>query len=497
MKQSKILIGKSPPQAIDMEQSILGCIMTYVSAVDEALLVIREPAAFYKNEHFHIFNAVLNLYNAGKPVDLLSVSQELKGMKVLEESGGDFYLISLTQKVASSAKLEHHCRIVLQQYIKRRVIMMNSQITALCYDESTNVFELIESYQKQSDSLVDITSSDRKTVTFSQAIDHLKTEVETLSANTDEVPLVGLSTGFKRTDKHTGGYRNQNLVIIAARPGMGKTSKVLKTAIENVNKGIPVGMISLEMSIHELTARLVAIDTNFHLKQLLKTGFERGEYFQTYDVHADRMKKYPLYIDDSGTSDITELVILAKMWKRVFGIKMLIIDYIQLMGDKSIRGNREAEISSISRRLKGLAKELNIPVIVLSQLSRAVETRGGSKRPMLSDLRDSGAIEQDADIVEFIYRPGYYNVEINEGDYDSQSHRNAIALGADSEIIYAKYRGGSTGTALLKWVGDKTKFIDVEDGNDTAEYIDDESDKQLPNMSADEAFSESKTVFDA
>jgi len=494
-KQSDLNKGKLPPQSISMEEAVIGAMLIDKKGVDEAMVVIRSSDVFYKQENIHVFEAMLQLYNSGKPIDLLTVSQQLKSMKKHDAAGGDYELIRLTQKVASSAHTEYHARIVMQNYIKRRVILMNHQIVSLCYDEATDIFDLLDSYQKQFDGLVDLTTTGRQTISFSTALDTLKSEVELLSANTDEVPLVGVTTGFKRTDKHTGGYRKQNLVIIAARPGMGKTSKVLKMAVENVKKGLPVGMISLEMSVHELTARVVAIDTSFHLKQLLKIGFEQTIYFERYDAHAERMREYPLYIDDSGANDITEIVITAKMWRRVYGIEVLIIDYIQLMGDRSVRGNREGEISSISRRLKRLAKELDIPIVVLSQLSRAVETRGSSKRPILSDLRESGAIEQDADIVEFIYRPRYYNLDVLQDDYDDQKLKKAVALGADSEIIYAKYRGGSTGTAMLKWVGDKTKFVDVEDDKDVVEYIDE---TPLPKMAPSEAFdTNDNTVFDA
>ena len=367
--------------------------------------------------------------------------------------------------------------------------MFNAKVTSLAYDDGTDVFELIDRWQKEFDAISDLTSRGRQTMSFKDALGCLKKEVEVLSSNKGEVQLVGKTTGFKRTDKHTGGYRNQDLIIIAARPGMGKTAKVLKTVIENVKKGVPVGFVSLEMSVHQLTARAVAIDTNFHLKQLLKIGFDKLDYFRTYESHEQRMSEYKIFIDDSGESDITEIVIKAKMWKRVYGIELLVIDYLQLMSDKSIRGNREQEISSISRRLKKLAKELDIPVIALSQLSRAVETRGGSKRPLLSDLRESGAIEQDADIIEFIYRPEYYKIDISEDDYDSESHKNCVRLGANSEIIYAKYRAGSTGTALLKWVGDKTKFVDVEDDNDVVDYIDSGKENSLP-------LGDPETVFD-
>lgn len=494
MQQPSKEIGKLPPQAIDIEKVVLGAmIVNGGAAVDECLAILRVPDAFYKMEHKLIYIAISQLHGTGRPVDLLTVSDELRKMEKHEEVGGDYYLTDLVQRVASSAHIEYHSRILLQRMLRRRIIAFNAQVSALAYDDSTDVFDLLDKWQNEFDKATDLTMKGRKTMSFKDALSHLKSEVEILSNRTDEAVVVGIPTGFKRTDRHTGGYRDQDLVIIAARPGMGKTAKVLKTVIENVKIGNPVGFISLEMSIHQLAARAVAIDTNFHLKQLLKTGFEHSNYWQTYDSHAERMGAYPLLIDDSGEDDITEIVITAKMWKRVHGIKLLVVDYLQLMHDKSVKGNREGEIASISRRLKKLAKELQIPVIALSQLSRAVETRGGSKRPMLSDLRESGAIEQDADIVEFIYRPGYYNIDIDQDDYDLQDHKRCIALGADSEIIYAKYRGGSTGTALLQWIGDKTKFVDVEDDREMVEYID----RPLPTPTPDQAFDNDNTVFDA
>jgi len=476
-----------------MEEVVLGAILVDTKAADIVFGIVKTKAVFYKDAHQQILKAAAELYAKSEPIDLRTVSQKLREMKKLDEIGGDFYLINLTQKVATSAHTEYHCRILMQQYIKRSLIMVNSQITALAYDESADAIELLDRYQKEFDKVVDLTLTGRRSVTFPDALDNLKLEVERLSNNTDEVPLVGVTTGFKSTDKHTGGYRNGDLVILAARPGMGKTSKVLKTVVENVKKGVSVGFISMEMSMAQLTARMVAIDTNFHLKQLLKTGFEKTEYFETYDAHRNRMSKYPFFVNDSGVSDLTEIVIQAKAWKRSNNIELLVIDYLQLMDDKAIKsGNREAVISSISRRLKLLAKELDIPVIALSQLSRAVETRGGSKRPNLSDLRDSGAIEQDADIVEFIYRPSYYGIEMNEDDYGKKG-QYAMRMGADAEINYAKFRGGSLATILLKWVGDKTKFVDVTDSLETVEYID----SSVPTVSPEEAFDDTKTVFDA
>lgn len=491
---SQLKRGKKPPQAIELEQAVIGAMLIDTKATDSVFSIIRSAGVFIKDKHRHVYTAIERLYSKSVGIDLLTVSEELRALGKLEAVGGDYFLIQLTQKVASSAHVEHHSRILIQKYLMRRVIMMNNQINALAYDEATDVFDLLDNYQNEFDKIVDITRTGRRTITFDKSLDELKKSIERLSANTDEVPLVGVTTGFKRTDIHTGGYRAGDLIILAARPGMGKTSKVLRTATENVKAGVSVGMFSIEMSMQKLTARIVAIDTSFHLKQLLKTGFKKTSYFETYDMHSERMKKYPLIVDDSGANDISEIIIVAKAWKRTKGIKLLIIDYLQLMDDKSLKtNNREAIISSISRKLKLLAKELELPIIALSQLSRAVETRGGSKRPMLSDLRESGAIEQDADIVEFIYRPSYYGLEMRQEDYELNAIKNCIALGANTEINFAKFRDGSLGTAPLKWVADKTKFIDVEDIRETVEYID----RDIPNIEPFDVFHNSKTVFDA
>ena len=487
MKENNLLNGKLLPQAITMEEGVIGAMLVDSKGVDEVLAVISNPAIFYNEKHKNIFVAIQSLYKDGNPIDLLTVSAELRRLGLLELAGGDLFLIGLTQKISSSAHIEFHSRILLQKYMARQTIMFSNQIIALAYDDTTDIFELMSRWQKEFDNVVDFSSTGRETMSFPAALQNLKEEVELLTSNKEEVKLVGVHTGFKRLNKYTGGYRNQDLVIVAARPGMGKTSYVLKCAIENCKMGNGVGMISLEMSVEQLTARTVAIDTNFHLKQLLKTGFEHPEYFGTYTQHQERMNEYPFYIDDSGKTDINDIVIKAKLWVRKYDIKLLIIDYIQLMNDRSVKGNREGEISSISRRLKRLAKELNIPIIALSQLSRAVETRGASKRPMLSDLRESGAIEQDADIVQLLYRPEYYKIDIDVEDYDHAS-QSLISAGANAEVIFAKYRGGSTNTALLKWIGDKTKFIDVEDPMDNVEDLEVYEDKALPLMSPSDAF---------
>lgn len=483
--------GRIPPQAVELEEAILGTIILFNRSADQVFQIIRDPQVFYLDKHKLLFAALYEMYNKNEPIDLLTVSDYLKRKGHLEKVGGDYALIKMTQVIFSSAHVEYHSRIVLQKHLKRKIIMLNNTIIEHAYDDQQDVFELVEGFQKEFDKVIDVISTGRKTEQLPESLQSLKLDIERLSSNKDEVVLTGVTTGFKRTDLHTGGYQEGDLVILAARPGMGKTAKALKCVLENLKRGVPVGVFSLEMSMKQLTARIVAIDTDFHLKQLLKSGFEKAHYFKNYARHAERMQAYPLVVDDSGISDITEIVIMAKAWKRAYGIKFLVIDYLQLMRDREIKGNREAEISNISRRLKLLAKELQLPILLLSQLSREVEKRGGTKRPVLSDLRDSGAIEQDADIVEFIYRPDYYGIDIVSQDYEDENCQRCVEKGGNSEIIYAKFRAGSVGTAILKWVGDKTKFVDVEDDNDTVNYID----QKLPTITTAQAFA-GNTVFD-
>jgi replicative DNA helicase len=461
--------GLLPPAAIDIEQAVLGAAIIDSNGLFDIVKIIKTPDVFFKEEHRFIYEAILLLFNANEPVDILTVSAKLKGMKKLELAGGDYYIMQLTMKISSSAHSEFHARILLQKYMARNIITFNSKITAAAYDDSTDVFELIDRWAKEFDNIADLISTGRSTLPWKPSLQELKKTVEMLSRNDNESKLVGVDTGFKRINLYTGGYRKQDLVIVAARPGMGKTAKVLKTAVANLKKEVPVGFISGEMSMAQLTARAFAIDTNFHLNQLMKYGFEKTEYFVTMTAHINRVENWPLHVDDSGNMDITDIIIKAKDWYRKHKIQLLIIDYIQLMKDRSKKwNNRSDELMDISRRLKLLAKELNIPVIVLAQVNRECEKRGSSKRPLINDIKDCGAIEQDADIIEFIYRPEYYDITIDESDYDNKL-KPLIRKGANTEIHFAKYRGGAVNTTMLKWIGDKTKFADVDDITDDSD----------------------------
>ena len=453
--------GLLPPQAIDTEEAVIGAMLIDKRCIDDVLTVLRSPEIFYNEAHQHIYAAIQQLVNDGSAVDFLTLSNKLKENGKLEAAGGQYYLVKLSQHVASSAHVEHHARILVQQWVRRKIIDITRGQTSDAYKATVDIFDLIGTAEKGLDQVNEMLETGKSTVDFPAALHQVIERVELLSSQEDH-EIVGVTTGFKTIDKFTGGWQNSDLVIIAARPGMGKTSLILKNLLEIALNGKAVGMFSLEMSIQQIAARLVAINSEFHLSQLIKKGFEHNKYFETLNRVTGEMEKLEILIDDSAGITIQQLQMKARMWKRKNNISALFVDYIQLMSGDDKNGNREREIATISRRLKQLAKELDIPVIALSQLSRQVETRGGDKRPRLSDLRESGAIEQDADTVVFIYRPEYYNLELEE---------HLTASGANTEISFAKYRAGSLATKGLWWQGDKTKFMDVEDKFDFAEVV--------------------------
>jgi replicative DNA helicase len=445
--------GKIPPQSIDLEEAVIGAMMIDQNGVDECLMIIKSSEVFYKESHKNIFEAIQKLHHESTPIDLLTVSGMLRKMGMLEFSGGDFYLIGLTQKISSSAHIETHSRQLLQFFVKRQMIRDSSELLIKSYDDEIDVFDLIKIASDKIDAINEQTASGVTDVTMKSGLDKIEKRIEVLSnAKTDD--LSGCYTGFKKLDKLTNGWQNTDLIVIGARPGMGKTSLVLKTMLENIKRDIPVGFISCEMSAQQLMTRMVACNSHFHLNQLFRTGFEKQQYFAQFAELKHKMSSYPGYFDDHSI-DVYDVVSKVRLWHRKHGIRMVIIDYLQLMSCKSLGKNtiREQEIATITRTLKRLAKELKIPIILLSQLGRDVETRG-DKRPQLKDLRESGAIEQDADVVAFIYRPSYYGIEPDE-DMSSQ--------GANTEFIIAKHRNGSLDRKGLFFDENKTKFMDPED----------------------------------
>ena len=480
--------GKLPPQAVDLEEVVLGAMMIDKKGVDEVIDILHAEV-FYKESHQRIFEAIYTLFENSEPVDLLTVSSQLKKDATLQAAGGEFYLVQLTQKVSSSAHIEFHARIILQKYIQRSLIKISNEIIEESYDETTDVFSLLDTAESK---LYEVTQGNikRSSETAQQLVIQAKKRIEEIA---NKEGLSGIPSGFTEVDKLTSGWQPSDLIIIAARPGMGKTALTLSMARNMaVEHNIPVAFFSCEMSSVQLITRLISSETGLSSEKLRTGNLEKHEWEQL-NVKVKGLEKAPLFIDDTPSLSIFDLRAKARRLSSQHGIKLIMIDYLQLMtaGGNSKGGNREQEISTISRNLKALAKELNVPVIALSQLSRAVETRGGSKRPLLSDLRESGAIEQDADIVSFIYRPEYY--KIDEWDDEEQSPTDGQA-----EFIVAKHRNGGLDEIRLKFVGHLGKFENLETFNFTNEFhsslnaaANDDTFKPDRLPSADEAFGSS------
>ncbi len=444
--------GKIPPQAIELEEVVLGAMMIDKKGVDEVIDILSTEA-FYKEAHQHIFDAINTLFHESQPIDLLTVSQQLKKTRQLEIAGGEFYLVQLTQKVSSSAHIEFHARIILQKYIQRSLIKISSEIIEDSYDETTDVFDLLDQAESK---LYDVTQGNlkRSSETASDLVRQAKERIQDIA---NKEGLSGIPSGFTEVDKLTSGWQPSDLIIIAARPGMGKTALTLSMARNMaVEHNVPVAFFSCEMSSVQLITRLISSETGLSSEKLRTGNLEPHEWEQL-NVKVKGLEKAPLFIDDTPSLSIFDLRAKARRLASQHGVKMIMIDYLQLMtaGGTKGGGNREQEISTISRNLKALAKELNVPVIALSQLSRAVETRGGSKRPLLSDLRESGAIEQDADIVSFIYRPEYYKID----EWDDDEHSPTEGQG---EFIVAKHRNGGLDEIRLRFVGHLGKFENLE-----------------------------------
>ncbi|TPG37905.1 replicative DNA helicase [Flavobacterium pectinovorum] len=446
--------GKLPPQVLDLEEAVLGAMMIDKKGVDDVIDILQADA-FYKDAHKFIFEAIVQLFTDTQPIDLLTVSSQLKKNGKLELAGGDFYLIQLTQKIASSAHIEFHSRIILQKFIQRSLIRISSEIIEASYDETTDVFNLLDQAESK---LYEVTQGNikRSSETAQSLVLQAKKRIEEISK---QEGLSGVETGFTNLDKLTSGWQPSDLIIIAARPAMGKTAFVLSMARNiAIDFGHPVALFSLEMASVQLITRLISSETGLSSEKL-RTGKLEPHEWTMLSTKVKNLEKAPLFIDDTPSLSIFDLRAKCRRLVSQHGIKIIIVDYLQLMtagGNSKGGGNREQEISTISRNLKALAKELNVPVIALSQLSRAVETRGSSKRPLLSDLRESGAIEQDADIVSFLYRPEYY--KIDEWDDDEAS-----STAGQAEIMIAKHRNGGIENVRLKFIGHLGKFDNLDD----------------------------------
>ena len=454
--------GHLQPQATDIERVVLGALM-----IDEdAFSVVSErlsPETFYEPRHQKIYHAIQTLSMDERPVDIMTVTDQLKRQNELENVGGPAYIVELSSQVASSAHIEYHAQILAQKHLARQLITFASRVSTGAFDETVNVDELMQEAETELFKLAQ--ENMRSDYTHIDPVLKLATEAIQNAASRQENGLTGIPSGLTDLDKITAGWQPSDLIIIAGRPAMGKTSFALSIAKNiAVDHQIPIAFFSLEMTNVQLANRLISNVCEISGTKILNGQLDKEEWSR-FDKMVRRLYGAPIYIDDSANMPIYELRTKARRLVREKGVKIIMIDYLQLMNASGMKfGNRQEEVSTISRSLKGLAQELNVPIIALSQLNRSVDTRDNSKegidgkRPQLSDLRESGAIEQDADMVIFVHRPEAYHI------YEDNKHGNLRGKGF---AIIAKHRKGATGDVLLNFKGDYTRF---EDNTRTSSY---------------------------
>lgn len=460
--------GKIPPQALDLEEAVLGAIMLERDAILNVLDILT-PECFYQEAHQKIYAIAVDLSSQEKPIDLLTITEELRKKEQLEEVGGATYISQLTSRVGSAAHLEYHARIVAQKYIQRELIRVSSEIQSKSFDETIDVDDLLDFSERE---LLNIAEGNikKETVKINKLIGEALHQIEEAAKKDDS--LSGVPSGFTQLDRLTSGWQPSDLIIIAARPSMGKTAFVLSMARNmSVDHERPIAFFSLEMSSIQLVNRLIVAETQLPSDKI-RNGRLEDYQWQQLEYKIKDLEQAPIFIDDTPAISIFEIRAKCRRLKQKYNIQAVVIDYLQLMtaGQSSGSGSREQEVSTISRSLKSIAKELDVPIIALSQLNRSVEMRSGNKRPQLSDLRESGAIEQDADLVIFIHRPEYYGLDVDE---------EGNSLKGIAEIIVAKHRNGPVDDVQLKFAREYAKFSDLEDnfsvfqddqGNPTATF---------------------------
>lgn len=441
--------GRIPPQATGVEQSVLGAMLIEREAIPRAIEILREDS-FYNAKHQKVFGAMLSLFERGNPVDLITLTEELKRRGELDDVGGAYYLTELTTKVASAANVEYHARIIAEKSLLRKMIETMTGLIGRAYDPGADAFEMLDEAEGEVFKISE--SSLRKPAsTMNEILKETLARLESIHGLTGGI--TGVPSGFTRLDEMTGGWQPSDLIIIAARPSMGKTAlslAVARNAALHPEHPVGVAYFSLEMSAQQLAQRLLTSEARVDA-QAARTGRMSDDDWPRLARAAGRLSAAPIYIDDTPGLTVLELRAKSRRLKSQYDIGLVVVDYLQLMhgtgGGKN--SNREQEIAMISRSLKSLAKELNVPVIALSQLSRAVETRGGDKRPQLSDLRESGSIEQDADVVGFIYRPERYGITVDE---------NGNSTEGMAEVIIGKQRNGPIGMVQLAFVHQHARF---------------------------------------
>ncbi len=446
----KIGMTRIPPHSTEAEQSVLGAIMMDSKSIDIVSDIVR-PEDFYENKHSEIYEAMLELYVKREPIDLLSLSNKLKERKSIKSVGGNAYLTDLVNSVPSASNIKHYAEIVRKKKILRDLIESSSHISDLGFNENEDVEQLLDDAEKK------IFSIARHSVKqkfqgvkdlFSDAWDRL----DKLHKSTDEIR--GVPSGFNDLDHKLAGFQKSDLIILAARPSMGKTALALDIARNVAKKGIPVGIFSLEMSASQIVDRIIAAEASVDSWKMRTGKGISDDDFGRISEALDRLSQAPIYIDDEASKNILQMRAMARRLQAEHGLGLLVVDYLQLMMPRERTDNMVQQMTEISRSLKGLAKELDVPVLALSQLSRAVESRQ-DKRPKLHDLRDSGSIEQDADVVMFIYRD----------DKNREGYNDSDSAFSEAEILIEKHRNGPTGMIKLGFIKDQVTFRSIEKGD--------------------------------
>lgn len=459
------LSGQLPPQSLDYEAAVLGAILLDKDALQNVVEILQ-PEHFYAEANQMVYTAMLNLNARMAPIDILTVCSELRRTECLDKVGGEYYVAQLTTRMGSAVNIEYHARVIFQKYLQRALIHLGGDMITKGYDETRDVEDLLEDAEN---SLFQLSqgSLKRDVVQIEPVIAEAIAQMKEAAKREDQ--LSGIPSGFPSIDRVTLGWQAATMVVIAARPAMGKTAFVLSMARKMAcDHGIPVAMFSLEMSNVELVKRLMVAETEIESEKI-KNGRLTNDEWALFDKRIGRLLKAPIYIDDTPGLSIFDVRSKSRILKKKHDIKCIIIDYLQLMTASALKpGNRQEEVSMISRSLKGLSKELNIPVIALSQLNRQVEQRGSGqsgatvdgKRPQLSDLRESGAIEQDADMVCFLHRPEYYKIT-DDG--------NGKSLIGKALFLIAKHRSGRTADIMLDFQANLIRF--EEEGQQQSHFI--------------------------
>ncbi len=451
------LLTRMPPQALDAEVAVLSSILQSSEALSTAVELLDETS-FYKDAHKKIFMAAFVLYEKLEPVDVLTIKDELEKRGHLEAIGGAFYLAELVAKVPAMANIEYHCKIVSDKALLRKLIHLSNEVQQACFEAGQDAVDIIDTAEQKIFALSE--SHARKDYTHISSVLHRTIEkIEEFSKIQGRV--TGVPTGFHRLDDMLSGLQNSDMIILAARPSMGKTALALNMALNAAKGGIPVAIFSLEMADYQLVMRLLASESRIDSHRM-RLGKLKDEEWARLGERVGVLADCPIYIDDTAGISVLELRSKARRLKAEHNIGLVVVDYLQLMRTSTRVESRQIEIAMISQALKNLAKELDVPVLALSQLSRAVESRGGDGKPMLSDLRESGAIEQDADVVMFINRPAAYGREVEP------------ELRNKAEVIVAKQRNGPTGEVDLIFLNEFVQFANAEEYHEEIPVLDDD-----------------------